>query len=218
MDKKHIKLTLFCLWLLLIGGAIYLYFKLNIPLSEYLTIIRDFIVKFGVLAPIIYIIVYTIRPLIFFPATLLTTLSGVLFGPFWGVIYTVIGENLSANVSFIVGRYFGKDVMGKMTGKTKLTYLMECKFRDNGFTSVLIMRLIYIPFDLVGYLAGACDLRQIDFALATFVGIIPGIITFVLLGSAWTDPRNLIISGIFFVLGLIISKYLKKRGDRLGGE
>ena len=80
------------------------------------------------------------------------------------------------------------------------------------------MRLIYIPFDLVGYLAGACDLRQIDFALGTFIGIIPGIITFVLLGSAWTDPRNLIISGIFFVLGLIISRYLKKRGNGLSGS
>ena len=202
----------------MIGGAIYVYFRLNIPLSEYLTIIKEFIVKFGIIAPVVYIIVYTIRPLIFFPATLLTTLSGVLFGPFWGVIYTIIGENLSANMSFIVGRYFGKNVMARMTGKTKFSYLMECKFRDNGFTSVLIMRLIYIPFDLVGYLAGACDLRQIDFALGTFIGIIPGIITFVLLGSAWTDLRNLVISGIFFILGLLISKYLKKRGDSLGGE
>ena len=62
-----------------------------------------------VYGPLLYIVVYTIRPLIFFPATVLTALSGALFGFWWGIVYTIVGENLSANLAYWIGRFFGKD-------------------------------------------------------------------------------------------------------------
>lgn len=77
--------------------------------------------------------------------------------------------------------------------------------------SVLTMRLMYLPFDLVGYSSGMCGLRQKDLALATFLGTIPGLATFVLLGSAIMDIKNVIFALAFFVLGLTLSKYIKSR-------
>ena len=60
-----------------------------------------------------------------------------------------------------------------------------------------------------------CNVKQKEFALATFIGILPAIITFVLLGSSFTDIRNIIISIIFLILGIVISKYLKKTQKNL---
>ena len=88
---------------------------------------------------------------------------------------------------------------------------MECKFRDNGFMTVLTMRLMFLPFDVVGYLSGLCHIRQREFALGTFIGTIPGLATFILLGSSITDPRNLILALLFFVLGWVLSRCLKER-------
>ena len=61
--------------------------------------------------PAIYIVVYTLRPVTFFSAVLFTVAGGFLFGPLWGVVYTVIGANPSAIVAYLIGRYFGGDTL-----------------------------------------------------------------------------------------------------------
>ena len=73
-----------------------------------------------------------------------------------------------------------------------------------------MLRLLYAPFDLVGYFAGASVISYKDFALATFVGIVPGLITAAFLGGSVYSPSNLLISGFFFMFGLAVSKFIKK--------
>ena len=47
-----------------------------------------------------YVVLYAVRPLLLFPATLLTVASGLIFGPWLGTLFTVVGENASANLAF----------------------------------------------------------------------------------------------------------------------
>ncbi len=77
------------------------------------------------------------------------------------------------------------------------------------------MRLIYLPFDAVNYGCGLSAIRQRDYALGTFIGIIPGLVAFVLLGgvgAAGVEHRLLILtaSAAFFLLGLAIARYLHR--------
>ena len=109
------------------------------------------------------------------------------------------------------GRYFGADFLRRFSSKSRIVNQIECKFQKNGFIAVLTMRLMFLPFDLVGYSSGVCDIRQRDFALGTFLGTIPGLFTFVLLGSSITDLKNLYFSVISFCFGLILSRFLKNR-------
>lgn len=51
--------------------------------------IRSFILSFGRWAPLLYIFLYTVRPLILFPAVLLTLAGGLTFGPWLGTFYAV---------------------------------------------------------------------------------------------------------------------------------
>jgi len=189
--------------------AIYYYFKLDIPLKEYPEMVQGFIFQFGVWGPVLYILIYAIRPIVFFPATILTIASGLLFGPWLGILYTIIGENMSANLAFFMGRYFGRSfVAEKEKGFIKK---VDAKIRENGFMTVLLMRLLYFPFDLTNYGCGLTSVKHKDYFWATVIGIMPGLTTFVLLGSSFTDWRNLIFTGVVFVLGLGISAVLKKR-------
>jgi len=209
-----LKLVLMIFWIALISMALVFHINHGVPLSEYPQIIQQWIKGYGIWGGVVYVVIYIIRPLVFFPATLLTAVSGLIFGPWWGVVYTVIGENLSANLTFLIGRFFGKEMMDRLSSKYSQFNRLDCAFRDNGFISVFIMRLTHFPFDLVGYLSGACSLRQRDFALGTFIGILPGLITFVLLGASFTDPRNLLLVFISLIIGIVIAKKLKAKNSK----
>lgn len=134
----------------------------------------------------------------------------MVFGPWFGILFTLIGENISANISFLIGRYFAADLL-KNPGKTKrFVPRITCRIRQNGFLTVLIMRLAYVPFDLVGYSSGVCDIKYRDFALGTLIGTLPGLSTFAFLGSAVMDLHYLIVAAAFLALGLAVSVLLKK--------
>jgi uncharacterized membrane protein YdjX (TVP38/TMEM64 family) len=78
------------------------------------------------------------------------------------------------------------------------------------------MRLIMLPFDAVNFGCGLTAIRQRDYAIGTFIGILPSLIGFVLLGgivSADVQNRVLILSlSVFFMLfGFGIAHYLKRQ-------
>jgi uncharacterized membrane protein YdjX (TVP38/TMEM64 family) len=221
MQSKRVKQVLFAVWISLFAVLVFLHFRSGFSLQEYPDRVKAILAQAGVWGPIAYIVIYIFRPLLFFPATLLTAISGALFGPIGGIFYTMAGENLSANFTFMLGRYFMKDLAQQVMSRNATTRLMDCRFRENGFISVMIMRLIYLPFDLVGFMAGACDVRQVQFAAGTFLGIIPGMVSFVLLGSAITDPINLLLALLFLLFGVGLSRFFKRWGlhsDHLSGS
>ncbi|MCL4870563.1 MAG: TVP38/TMEM64 family protein [Anaerolineae bacterium] len=171
--------------------------------------------------PGLYIIMYALRPLLFIPATLITLLSGFLFGPLWGVLYTVIGSNSSAMLAYGVGRYFGQGVLdAEQSGGLIQKYAR--RLRESSFEAVLIMRLIFLPYDLVHYIAGFLKIDWRAFLLATIIGSIPGTISIVLLGASFgtleelmageirLNPATLFISIALIGVSLGISRLLKK--------
>lgn len=55
---------------------------------------------------LVYSLAYMGRPVLFFPATLLTLAGGYLYGPALGVT-VVVASNLSSLVAYNIGRFFG---------------------------------------------------------------------------------------------------------------
>ena len=171
---------------------------------------------------ILYMILYTLRPLILFPATLLTALSGILFGFWWGIVYTMVGENFSANLAYFIGRFFGKDLNLENYNKSLGGWINALK--TNSFSTVLFMRLFYVPFDVTNYLSGLIKIKWTSYFWATLIGIIPGVTTFVSLGAALNidefrknglstavvDDKWLTISIIVFILSILIPKVIKR--------
>ncbi len=182
-------------------------------------------------APLAYIVIYTLRPLIFFPAMWLTILSGSLFGFWGGVIYTIIGENLSASLAYVLGRFFSTDEgEGRLGMLSRWHELLD----EQAFTSVLILRVIYAPFDVVNYGCGLLSVPWVPYALATLIGIMPGLVTFVSFGASVDfgeflsnyqhfspanlfDTRQLLISGSLLASSLLIAWVVHKRHKRRMG-
>jgi uncharacterized membrane protein YdjX (TVP38/TMEM64 family) len=167
--------------------------------------IRNWILSFGLWAPLIYIAIYTIRPLIFFPASVLSIAGGLAFGAWMGTIYTIIGATLGALLSFYVASTLGKSLVKKQWSGNAAK--IQSQMEQNGFLYVLMFRLIpVINFDVVSYLAAIAKVRFSSFALATLIGIIPGTFAYNFLGSSFVSGNPKIIAlaiAVFIVLTVV---------------
>lgn len=138
----------------------------------------------GWIGGLLYIIAYTFRPLVLFPATPLTLYGGYVFGAFWGTVYDVIGAGAGAILSFVIARRWGRSSVEKLIKGRKLQSFDE-RAEQSGFTVVLYMRLMpFFPFDGVSYGAGLSKIRGLDYTAATLIGIIPGAIVCNVFGAS----------------------------------
>jgi uncharacterized membrane protein YdjX (TVP38/TMEM64 family) len=178
------------------------------------------VIKMPVYGVFFFLIIYAVHPLIAFPTWLLTVAAGFLYGTGWGLVYTLVGACASAIVSYSIGRYFAIDFSHKPTTQNLFqryaTYLQA-----NTFEAVLILRLLFLPYDLLSYAAGFLRIRWQPFLLATLLGSLPGALSFTLFGAAFdgnftnqapkVDPRTLIVAVIIFAFSLGLSRWLKRR-------
>jgi len=206
IKPKNIKKILGGLWVIAISGAVYYYFSIGISVGD----IREYLGGLGVWSGLFFITAYTIRPLIFFPTSVMTPLSAVLFGPFIGWIYTYIGENLSATVAFFAARYFCRNFIKENENAFIQKY--DKKLKTNGFETVLILRLIPLfPFDFVNYASGLSSIKYRHYIFATLLGVIPGLTAYIFLGGSLTNPYLIIPTVILFGLITFLAHRYQKR-------
>ncbi len=176
--------------------------------------IRNFILSAGIWAPLLYMVAYGFTSIILFPATLLSTASGAVWGPYLGTFYTVIGATISSSIPFFFARLLGRRFVGKMLSKANKMDICDRFVGKNGFVAVFIMRLIPIfPWDVVNYGSGLCGIRFRDYLLATLIGIIPGSFTYNLIGSSLGQPidKTKIILAVALVVSLAVISLLYKK-------
>jgi uncharacterized membrane protein YdjX (TVP38/TMEM64 family) len=173
----------------------------------------------GIWGVLIYILLYAVRPLIVFPATILSVAGGFVFGPVLGILYTIIASNISSTIAFYVGQFFGRGML-KDDGSDGLIQRYARRMRENSFETVMVMRFIFLPYDLVSYLAGFLKIKFIPFILATALGSIPGTIAFVGFGASIEsfdgslpklNPVTLTVSVAIFIASIALSRVFKKR-------
>jgi uncharacterized membrane protein YdjX (TVP38/TMEM64 family) len=178
------------------------------------------------LGPLLYIVIYTLRPLAFFSAVVVTLLGGAIWGPILGTLFVVIGSNMSATLAYAFGRAFGQDLLpeGSDGAASGVISRYAARMRANAFGTILVMRLIYLPYDLVNYLAGFLRVPYRPYIVASILGSLPGTLTFVLAGASLNiddifagrfsisaiNPWTLALSAVLFVGGIAISRRLRR--------
>lgn len=217
------KLIAVTIWALLLGSYFWYSYTRNIGPIQLLLQLID-LMRNSVYGPLIYALIYAIRPLTFFSAGILTISGGYLFGPFWGVLYTLVASTLSATVAYFIGRYLGGSVLDS-ENSTGLIANYANRLRQNSFETVLIMRLVLLPYDFVNYLCGILGIRYQAYIIASVLGSLPGTIAFVLFGASVQDIDKLLLNGelpsldfrvlaaslIIFVISIGLSRYFKRK-------
>jgi uncharacterized membrane protein YdjX (TVP38/TMEM64 family) len=178
------------------------------------------------LGALAFVGVYALRPLLLFPATLLTVGAGILYGPLAGVALVVLAANASAVVAFALGRAYGAELAGAALQHPRLRGVSQ-RLRANAFEAVLTLRFVFTPYDAVNYLSGALRLPLRAFVVATAIGSLPGTLVFVLFGAGLGDVAALeagrlptpdvpllAASAALFVTSLLLARIWRAREAR----
>ncbi len=156
-----------------------------LPISEWLTALIEWIGANKGISWLVFIFVYIFATVLLLPGSLLTLSAGFLFGLPLGFVLVSAGSVIGACCAFLLGRYFARDwVAQKIAGNAKFNAL-DNAVRDKGFVIVLLTRLSPVfPFNLLNYALGITGVKFRSYALASWLGMIPGTVLFVYLGSA----------------------------------
>lgn len=184
--------------------------------------LRQLIQAGGFWAPLIYMLIYTVAPALFLPGLPITIVGGILFGPFWGVVFTITSATLGACLAFLISRYVARDFIDKKLRSPRWRQL-DAAVERHGWKVVAFTRLIPLfPFNLLNYALGLTKIKFWTYAITTFVTMLPACIAFIVFSSSLLDLLRGKVSWEFFVgLGLIIlvsllpvfyNRYRSKKG------
>ncbi len=120
------------------------------------------------------------------PGTALTVFGATFFGLAETYAMVLIGAMLGASLSFGIGRLLGRDAVSALLsrgGMFEKIHGITQSFEQKGILAVAYLRMAYVPFVVLNYLAPLTGIRFRDFLIGTFVGILPGTFVFVFLGN-----------------------------------
>ena len=154
------------------------------------------------------------------PSLPLDIAAGATFGAMLGTAYAVIGAEIGAIASFLIGRALGQEVLTRIL-RTNVTFCERCSDRHLAIFVFLARLVPLFSFDLISYGAGLTNMSLRTFALVTFVGMIPPTFALTYAGSQVASGAWLmIVSGLAMVaimlfLPKLVLRYPTARWVRL---
>lgn len=218
IHRHQSKVWALLFWSAVVGLYWWITDSYNLSPAKKVLLLQDMFTQ-SIYGPLLFLVFFSLQPLVFFPSFILGVAGGMLYGPLVGIAYVLIGANGAANLCYLVGRFFGRGVVEHQSEREGTVRRYMDGARENTFETILILHLLFVPFDVVNYLAGFFKMNWRQFALATVLGSIPGVFTFVLFGASLEgnllagQPElnftTLALAGAALVVGIILSRLVK---------
>lgn len=200
--KRILRLLTFILILSLILWGIF-HFREEFKLE----ILKTTIESFALWAPLVFMGIYISAILLLLPGSGMTILGGLLFGPLWGLIYSMTAAVVGATIAFLIARYIASDWVVKRA-KGKLKQLIE-GVEAQGWKFVAVVRLIpLIPFTMLNYALGVTRVSLSTYIITSSIFMIPACFAYTYVGSLGMvaikgEVKELVTKGLFAV-GLLV--------------
>jgi phospholipase D1/2 len=146
---------------------------------------------------------YIIGSVLLVPITLLILVTGIVFGPVAGSLYSLIGCLAGALVTYAIGYFLGQDFIRKIAGaKWKR---IERNISRTGIIAVATLRLLPVaPFTVVNIVSGAFKVPWRDYILGSLLGLAPGILITNLFAHQFASVIRNPGIGTFLILAALI--------------
>src|SRR6266852_4771493 len=144
----------------------------------------DWIGKLGPWGPVIFVGLYVVATVVFVPGSVLTLGAGAVFGVVLGSVCVSISATLGATAAFLVGRYLARDTIARKIQRNEKFATIDRAVANEGWKIILLTRLSPVfPFTLLNYAFGLTRVKLSHYILASWLGMIPGTVMYVYLGS-----------------------------------
>lgn len=174
--------------------------------------IKEYILSFGVLAPLISFLLMVFQAILApLPAFLITFANATLFGWVYGAALSWASAMVGALLCFYIAQFLGRDVVEKLTSKMALESV-DAFFERHGVYAILIARLLpFISFDVVSYAAGLTSMKLRSFLVATGIGQLPATLGYSYVGGMLTGDAKTAVYGLLILFSVTILIYLIKQ-------
>lgn len=174
--------------------------------------IKEYILSFGLLAPVISFLLMIFQSVMApLPAFLITFTNAALFGWVYGALLSWFSAMVGAILCFYIAKMLGREFVEKITSKTALDSF-DGFFEKHGKYAILIARLLpFISFDIVSYAAGLTKIKLRDFIIATGLGQLPATLVYSYAGEMLTGGYKYFIYGLLSLFSFSVLIYLLKR-------
>jgi uncharacterized membrane protein YdjX (TVP38/TMEM64 family) len=140
--------------------------------------------QLGPWGPVLFVLIYIVAAVLFVPGSALTLGAGAVFGVGLGSVLVSIGASLGATAAFLVGRYFARDWVAKKIEGNASFAAIDRAVAAEGWKIVGLTRLSpAFPFALLNYAFGLTRVSLRDYVLASWIGMMPGTVMYVYIGS-----------------------------------
>jgi len=162
-------------------------------------VLESWINDAGILGPLVFMLIYIVGTVFFFPGSVLTLAGGALFGPIYGTFYNLTGATIGAAISFLIARYMLSDyVEQKAGGRMKQ---LKQGVENEGWRFIAFVRLVPLfPFNLLNYALGLTRIKFWHYVIASYICMFPGGLAYTYFGyigkEAATGGEGLIQKGL----------------------
>jgi uncharacterized membrane protein YdjX (TVP38/TMEM64 family) len=139
-----------------------------------------------------FVVAYVVAAVLFLPGSILTLGAGFAYGVIKGTAIVWIAANAGAALAFVLGRTLAREWIAAKVATTPRFAAIDRAVGAQGLKIVLLTRLSpAFPFNLLNYAYGLTGVRFRDYALGSLVGMLPGTVMYVYLGSLITSVTEL---------------------------
>jgi uncharacterized membrane protein YdjX (TVP38/TMEM64 family) len=175
--------------------------------------VRDDLDDLGAEGALLIFALALVHVLVWFPAEILNAAAGFVYGFWAGLALVMAGWMVSGLLAYYVGQHAARPLLYPVVGEERFKRL-EALVERGGITFLLAARLVpIVPFNLLGYVAGATHVPLPRYLWTTAVGFLPITAYFTYLGSrleefSLEDP--VVWAGaIGLVIALVGIRYLR---------
>ena len=156
-----------------------------LPVQQWLKSFNDWVGQMGVVGVFIFIGVYVLATVLLAPGSILTIGAGFAFGLWKGFLAVSVGATLGASLAFLIGRFIARDKVEAIARQNETFREIDNAIGEEGAKLIFLLRLSpVIPFNLSNYFYGLTAVRFWPYALASWIGMMPGAFLYVYIGTA----------------------------------
>jgi uncharacterized membrane protein YdjX (TVP38/TMEM64 family) len=147
--------------------------------------VKEYIDGFGPYGVLVFILLQILQVVILFiPGAIFTLAGGYIYGIYLGMLYSMIGTLLGSILVFYMSRLLGRPFVEKVVHRKELQHF-DVYFRKKGKLAIVLTRAmpILFPNDAVSFAAGLTSIRTRDYIFYSFLGFIPHLLLYTLLGA-----------------------------------
>lgn len=141
----------------------------------------------GAWGAVVVVALILAHAVLFFPAEIVNATAGLVYGFAVALPLVLVSWALSGMLAYALGAAAGRPLALRLMGEERVERA-EHAIERGGVIALLLARLIpFVPYSLVGYVAGAARVPFWRFVWTGFVGIIPITAAATYLGHALGD-------------------------------